>query len=52
MGVVGGIVEKEVFIYVFNVVIVNLVMGKVDCVGFCFEDEKKVCFFKFNGEFV
>lgn len=37
---------------VFNIVIFNVKIGKVDCIGFCFEDGKKVCFFKFNNEIV
>ena len=52
LGVAGGIVEKEASIHVSNVAIVNPVTGKADRVGFRFEDEKKVRFFKSNGELV
>lgn len=48
----GGIVEKEASIHVSNVAIVNPATGKADRVGFRFEDEKKVRFFKSNGELV
>ena len=50
LGVAGGIVEKEASIHVSNVAIVNPATGKADRVGFRFEDEKKVRFFKSNGE--
>lgn len=52
LGVPGGIVEKEASIHVSNVAIVNPATGKADRVGFRFEDEKKVRFFKSNGELV
>ncbi|ALS97252.1 50S ribosomal protein L24 [Lacimicrobium alkaliphilum] len=52
LGVTGGIVEKEASIHVSNVAIVNPQTGKADRVGFRFEDEKKVRFFKSNGELV
>ena len=52
LGVAGGIVEKEASIHVSNVAIVNPETGKADRVGFRFEDEKKVRFFKSNGELV
>ena len=52
MQVAGGIVEKEASIHVSNVAIVNPATGKADRVGFRFEDEKKVRFFKSNGELV
>ena len=48
----GGIVEKEASIHVSNVAIVNPATGKADRVVFRFEDEKKVRFFKSNGELV
>ncbi|HAB79865.1 MAG TPA: 50S ribosomal protein L24 [Glaciecola sp.] len=48
----GGIVEKEASLHVSNVAIVNPATGKADRVGFRFEDEKKVRFFKSNGELV
>ena len=49
-GVAGGVIEKEAPIHVSNVAIVNPTTGKADRVGFRFEDEKKVRFFKSNGE--
>jgi large subunit ribosomal protein L24 len=52
MNVAGGIIEKEAAIHVSNVAIVNPSTGKADRVGFRFEDEKKVRFFKSNGELV
>ena len=52
MGIAGGIVEKEASIHVSNVAIVNPATGKADRVGFRIEDEKKVRFFKSNGELV
>ena len=51
-GVAGGVIEKEAPIHVSNVAIVNPTTGKADRVGFRFEDEKKVRFFKSNGELV
>lgn len=52
LGVAGGIVEKESSIHVSNVAIVNPKTGKADRVGFRIEDEKKVRFFKSDGELV
>ena len=52
LNVPGGIVEKEASIHVSNVAIVNPKTGKADRVGFRFEDEKKVRFFKSDGELV
>ena len=52
LGEPGGIVEKEASIHVSNVAIVNPATGKADRVGFRFEDEKKVRFFKSNGDLV
>ena len=52
LNVPGGIIEKEASIHVSNVAIVNPQTGKADRVGFRFEDEKKVRFFKSNGELV
>ncbi len=49
MGVQGGIVEQEAAIDASNVAIVNG-QGKADRVGFRFEDDKKVRFFKSTGE--
>ena len=48
----GGIIEKEATINVSNVAVVNPSTGKADRVGFRFEDEKKVRFFKSNGDLV
>ncbi|GAA0372117.1 50S ribosomal protein L24 [Bowmanella denitrificans] len=52
LGVAGGIVEKEASIHVSNVAILNPKTGKADRVGFRLEGEKKVRFFKSNGELV
>jgi large subunit ribosomal protein L24 len=52
LGVTGGIVEKEASIHVSNVAIYNSKTGKADRVGFRLEGEKKVRFFKSNGELV
>jgi large subunit ribosomal protein L24 len=52
MNVPGGIIEKEAAIHVSNVAIVNPKTGKAGRVGFRFEDEKKVRFFKSDGELV
>ena len=52
LGVAGGIVEKEASIHVSNVAIFNPATGKADRVGFRFEDDKKVRFFKSNNELV
>lgn len=50
-GLVGGIVEKEMSIHVSNVAIFNPTTQKADRVGFkTLEDNKKVRFFKSNGE--
>jgi large subunit ribosomal protein L24 len=49
MGVQVGIVEQEAAIDASNVAIVNG-EGKADRVGFRFEDDKKVRFFKSTGE--
>ncbi|AGH46616.1 50S ribosomal protein L24 [Paraglaciecola psychrophila] len=51
-GVAGGIIEKEASIHVSNVAIYNSKTGKADRVGFRLEDEKKVRFFKSDGELV
>ena len=48
----GGIIEKEAPLHVSNIALVNPATGKADRVGFRFEDEKKVRFFKSNGELV
>ena len=52
LGEAGGIVEKEASIHVSNVAIYNPKTGKADRVGFRLEDEKKVRFFKSDGELV
>ncbi|MEP7705886.1 50S ribosomal protein L24 [Paraglaciecola sp. 25GB23A] len=52
LGVAGGIVEKEASIHVSNVAIFNPATGKADRVGFRIEDEKKVRFFKSNGQVI
>ncbi len=52
LGVAGGIVEKESSIHVSNVAIYNSKTGKADRVGFRLEGEKKVRFFKSDGELV
>jgi large subunit ribosomal protein L24 len=48
----GGIIDKEAPIHVSNIAIVNPATGKADRVGFRIEDEKKVRFFKSNGDLV
>jgi large subunit ribosomal protein L24 len=52
LGITGGIVEKEAAIQVSNVAIFNPATGKADRVGFRLENDKKVRFFKSNGELV
>ena len=52
VGEPGGIVEKEASLHMSNVAIVNPATGKASRVGFRFEDEKKVRFFKSNGDLV
>ncbi|MEP0357716.1 MAG: 50S ribosomal protein L24 [Paraglaciecola sp.] len=52
LGEAGGIVEKEASIHVSNVAIYNSKTGKADRVGFRLEDEKKVRFFKSDGELI
>ncbi|WP_158971315.1 50S ribosomal protein L24 [Paraglaciecola sp. L3A3] len=51
-GVAGGIIEKEASIHVSNVAIYNAKAGKADRIGFRLEGEKKVRFFKSDGELV
>lgn len=48
----GGIIEKEASIHVSNIAVVNPATGKADRIGFRVEDEKKVRFFKSNGDLV
>jgi len=52
LGVAGGIVEKEASIHVSNVAIYNSKTGKADRIGFRLEGEKKVRFFKSDGELI
>ncbi|MFT2092084.1 50S ribosomal protein L24 [Paraglaciecola sp. 2405UD69-4] len=52
LGEAGGIVEKEASIHVSNVAIYNSKTGKADRVGFRLEGEKKVRFFKSDGELI
>ncbi|MZR61292.1 50S ribosomal protein L24 [Alcanivorax sp. DP30] len=49
-GTQGGIVEQEAALHASNVAIWNPKTQKADRVGFRFEDDKKVRFFKSNGE--
>ncbi len=51
-GIEGGIVTKPAPIDVSNVAIYNPSTQKADRVGFRFEDNKKVRFFKSNNELV
>ncbi|MCF2949312.1 50S ribosomal protein L24 [Paraglaciecola aquimarina] len=52
LGEAGGVIEKEASIHVSNVAIFNPKSGKADRIGFRLEDEKKVRFFKSDGELV
>jgi len=52
-GITGGIVEKEMPLHVSKVAIFNPATQKADRVGFrILEDERKVRFFKSNGELI
>ena len=51
-GVEGGVVEKELPLDASNVAIFNPSSEKADKVGYKFVDEKKVRYFKSNGELV
>jgi large subunit ribosomal protein L24 len=52
-GVPGGIIEKEMPLQASNVMLFNPVTGKGDKVGIkTLEDNRKVRFFKSNGEVV
>jgi len=51
-GVDGGVVEKELPIDASNVAVFNPSTETADRVGFKFIDEKKVRYFKSNGELV
>lgn len=48
----GGIIRKEAPIDVSNVAIFNPTTKKADRVGFRFENDKKVRFFKSTGELI
>ena len=48
----GGIIEKEAWIHVSNVMILNQETNKHDRVGFKEVDGKKVRYFKSNGELI
>jgi large subunit ribosomal protein L24 len=52
LGEAGGVIEKEASIHVSNVAIFNPKSGKADRVGFRLEGEKKVRFFKSDGELI
>lgn len=47
-GMMGGVEVKMMFLYILNVVLVD-VNGKVLCVGIKVEEGKKVCFLKMIG---
>lgn len=51
-GIEGGFVEKELPIDTSNVAIFNPVIEKADRVGYKFIDEKKVRYFRYNGELI
>ncbi|GMN89369.1 50S ribosomal protein L24 [Francisella sciaenopsi] len=51
-GVEGGVVEKELPVDASNVAIFNPATEKADRVGYKFVDEKKVRYFKSNGELI
>ena len=52
-GVPGGIIEKEMPLDISNVMLFNPATGKGDRVGIkTLEDDRKVRFFKSNGEVV
>ncbi|ORM38953.1 50S ribosomal protein L24 [Francisella endosymbiont of Ornithodoros moubata] len=51
-GIEGGVIEKELPIDTSNVAIFNPAIEKADRVGYKFVDEKKVRYFKSNGELV
>jgi large subunit ribosomal protein L24 len=52
-GVPGGIIEKEMPLEISNVMLFNPATGKGDRVGIkTLEDDRKVRFFKSNGEVV
>ena len=51
-GVAGGIVEKEAPIQASNVAIFNPQTNKADRVGFRIDGDRKVRYFKSNGEVI
>ena len=51
-GLEGGIVEKELPVDISNVAIFNSTSDKADRVGYKIVDDKKVRFFKSNGELI
>jgi large subunit ribosomal protein L24 len=51
-GLVGGIVEKAMPIHISNVALFNASTGKPDRVGFRFEGDRKVRFYKSTGELI
>jgi large subunit ribosomal protein L24 len=50
LGISAGIVEKEAALQLSNIALFNAATGKADRVGFRFENDKKVRFFKSSGE--
>lgn len=50
LGISAGIITKEAPLQISNVALFNMATGKADRVGFRFENDKKVRFFKSNGE--
>lgn len=51
-GLEGGVVEKELPVDISNVAIFNSTSDKADRVGYKIVDDKKVRFFKSNGELI
>ncbi|QJC29568.1 50S ribosomal protein L24 [Enterobacteriaceae endosymbiont of Plateumaris pusilla] len=49
---VGGIIEKENFIHVSNIAILNIKTGKPDRIGFKLVKGKKLRFLKSNNEII
>lgn len=52
LGIAGGITEKDMPIHVSNVAIYNPKTKKADRVGFRFEGDKKVRFFKSTNDVI
>ncbi|MBZ2279154.1 MAG: 50S ribosomal protein L24 [Buchnera aphidicola] len=48
----GGIIEKEAPIHISNIAIFNPESNKADRVGFRFENDKKIRFFKSNSKII